>query len=129
VDTRGGSRIFLVYAGVNAEQECLVEVRQNGESIMTSGGSTVGEVFKPMAPGQIESQGGGTAGDGPDGVSSIVGPVGPGVARVDVEVGDGRSVVASVGPTGWFAAWWPGAVGFRSLTAYDGAGGVTGAAQ
>ena len=128
-DARGGSKILLVYAGPNAEADCLVEILPSGDAGPTSGGSSVGDAFQPMAAGAVKSEGGSSIEDGPNPVSSIVGRAGPGVARVVVSLAGGRQVAATLGPSGWFAAWWPDATAVSGLTAYDGAGAVIGVGQ
>ena len=125
-DARGGSKILLVYAGPNAETDCLVDILPNGDAGSTSGGSSAGDAFRPMAPGSVQSEGGSSSDDGANQVSSIVGRAGPGVARVVVSLAGGRAVVASLSASGWFAAWWPDATATSGLTAYDGTGTVTG---
>ena len=129
VDARGGSRLFLIGAQGNTETECLVDVDASGAAMMSIGGATSGgEAFGPLDPGAVTIVSG-SSGGGPPALASVVGRAGPGVARVVVTLGDGRPVVATLTRAGWYAAWWPGATGYASATAYDGAGAQTGTAR
>jgi hypothetical protein len=129
VDARGGSRLFFVYADATSEAECTAELAPNGDWTMGSGGSASGEAFQALAPGALTIAGGTTAGVGPGALSSVVGRIGPGVAAVVVSTGSGRSIRASIGPTGWFAAWWPTDDPYGAITAFDAAGNATGTAR
>jgi len=129
VDARGGSRVFLVNANRDSETECLVEIAASGKATTKNGGASSGDLFKPLAPGAIELMGMSTGTNGADTMSSVVGRVGPGVARVVVTLADNRPIVASLSQSGWYAAWWPDATPSTKATAYDGVGTVTGTAQ
>jgi hypothetical protein len=129
VDARGGSKLLVVHAGRTSESECLVDVGPDKQATMTGGGSTSGGLNPPPPPGSLEIVSGTTAGEGPTATSAVIGRVGPGVVRVVVSTGSGRAIRASLGPSGWFAAWWPSDDPYGLVTAYDAAGNPTGTAQ
>jgi hypothetical protein len=127
-DTRGGSKVFMVFAFGAFEGECFAELGPSGEWTRGVAGGTSVEPVGP-APGAVTIVGGTKIGEGPGAVSSVVGRVGPGVASVMVATGRGQRIRASLGPTGWYAAWWPSDDPYVEITAYDAVGGATGTAQ
>ena len=129
VDARGGSKLFFVYADATSEAECMAELAPNGDWTTGTGGSSAGEAFEALPRGALTIVGGMKAGEGVDAVSSVVGRVGPGVASVVIATGSGQRIRASLGPTGWFAAWWPTDDPYGAITAFDAAGNPTGTAR
>jgi hypothetical protein len=128
-DVRGGSKVFFVYADATSEAECMAELAPNGDWTTGIGGSGSGDAFEALAPGALSIFGGMKAGEGVDAVSSVTGRVGPGVAGVEIATGSGQRIHPSIGPTGWYAAWWPSDDPYGLVTAYDAAGNPTGTAQ
>jgi len=128
VDARGDSTVYLVYAAPAAQAECLVSIQPNGRAESMGGGASIGGL--PPAPGpggvSVVSSGNSSGGVGGDVTSTILGRAGAGVARVEVRLGNGRALTASLGPTGWFAAWWPSGEGYLDVAGFDGLGTVTG---
>jgi hypothetical protein len=121
-DTRGDSKVLVVYVGGNTEADCLVPIAADGTADPASGGSSSGNTFEPLPPGAVAITTGTSSSDG----SSVVGRVGPGVARVEIGTASGRRLQASLTRTGWFAAWWPGEDAHGPVTAFDASGTVTG---
>jgi hypothetical protein len=130
IDARGANRLLLVYAGPKDELDCHVKVNAAGEATSDIGsGSGSSDPFPVPGPGQVENLSASSGGEGPDAVSSVVGQAGPGTGAVEVTLVDGRRVRASLGPSGWFAAWWPGGQSHTKVTAFDGAGTPTWSGQ
>jgi hypothetical protein len=127
-DARGGSKVFMVFAIDAFEAECFAELGPSGEWMRGVAGSTSVESGGP-APRALTIVGGTKIGEGPGAVSSVVGRVGPGVSSVVIATGRGQRIRASLGPTGWYAAWWPSDDPYVVVTAYDAAGSATGMAQ
>lgn len=129
VDARGGSRLLLVYAGPTAEAECSLTVTPDGRPVASSGSTTIGSEFRRPPGGSVEPQGQSGEGEGADTISSLAGQAGPAVVRVEITTSTGRVVRASLGPNGWFAAWWPGNDIVTQVTGYDALGSVTGTSR
>lgn len=127
VDARGGTLLFLVYAGPAAESDCILqfdEARATGEA---GGSSSSAEAIVPPAPGEVSVFNSGIGGGFENlAYTSLVGLFGPGVGRVEIVTTSGRRLDASLGPTGWFAAWWPGDDEYAGVAAYDAMGSRTG---
>jgi hypothetical protein len=126
VDARGANRLVLVYAGPKDELECHVKVDAAGEATSDIGsGSGSSDPFPVPGPGQVENVSGSSGGSGPDAVSSVSGQAGAGTGAIEVTLQDGRRVRASLSPSGWFVAWWPGDKPHARITAFDGSGQPT----
>ena len=128
VDARGGSKILFVYASPTAEGDCIAELGPSGEWIASGGSAPLGGVFPALAPGAVKIESQTVTGDGPGAGSVVVGRAGAGVATVAVRWVGGKPVRASLGPAGWFAAWYPGSSTDAIVSAYDAAGNVIGTA-
>lgn len=128
VDTRGGSKIVIVYADMRSEMGCIAELGQSGEWITSGTSSSALGMFEPPAPGGVTIESASTTGDGPGAASIVVGRAGSDVAKVVITAAGGRSFRASLSPNGWFAGWWPGDRPDATVQAHDGAGRITGTA-
>jgi hypothetical protein len=128
VDARGGSTVLLVYARAGAEADCLVSIGPNGATQSMGGGSSSGGFEAGPGPGEVTVlTSGSNSTDLPSNTkSTVIGRAGAGVARVEVRLANDEAITASLGPTGWFAAWWPSESGYLSIAGYDGVGTVTG---
>jgi hypothetical protein len=129
VDARGGSRLLLVYASPTSEAECSLKVTPDGHAVADGGSTTIGSEFRRPPGGSVEPQGQSGQDDGVETISSLAGQAGPAVARVEITTSTGRVVRASLGPNGWFAAWWPGSDIVTQVTGYDALGSVTGTSR
>ena len=142
VDARGGGRLLTAYAGPGgATAECTyIKVDPDGAVTGSLSGRGVG-VLAPLAPGQLESYGGGGFSDDNVAVQYVMGRVGAGTARVVVGVEGLGPVTASIG-NGWYIAWWetgrpgdPNGPGPHlptkrfTITAYDPSGQITDQSQ
>ena len=127
VDARGGTLLFLVYAGPAAESDCIIQfdgARATGDA---GGSSSSGEAIAQPAPGDVSVFDSGIGGGFESlAYTSLVGLFGPGVDRVAIVTTNGRRLDAALGPTGWFAAWWPGDDEYAGVAAYDAMGTRTG---
>ena len=98
-------------------------------------------VLAPLAPGQLESFGGGGFSDDNVAVQYVMGRVGAGMGRIVVDVEGLGPVTATLG-NGWYLAWWetgqpldPNGPGPHlpskrfAVTAYDTLGQITDQAQ
>ena len=139
VDARGAGRLMTVFAGPGGYAECVyVEVAADGSVTGSLSGSGASR-FAALAPGQLESAGGGGFSDeaGTTAVQYVTGRVGAGAARVVVQVADVGPVAATLS-NGWYLAWWetgrpldPNGPGPHlpskrfTITAYDAFGQIT----
>lgn len=127
VDARGGTLLFLVYAGPAAESDCILQfdgARATGDA---GGSASDGEAIVPPAAGDVSVFNSGIGGGFENlAYTTLIGLVGPGVGRVEIVTTNGRRLDAALGPTGWFAAWWPGDDEYAGVAAYDPMGGRTG---
>lgn len=108
VDARGGGRLTLVFASANTTAACDVQRQNVGGRIVAIGGSMMeGGVAPTPEPDELVSFGtGGTS--GPDGSSSsVTGRAGASIASVRIATPSGLDLAASIGPGGWYSAWWP----------------------
>ena len=107
VDARGGGRLITAYAGPGgATADCTyIKVGPNGAITGSLSSTGKGGGFAPLAPGQLESHGGGAFSDDTVTVQYVIGRVGAGTARVMLEVEGVGPVTASLGQ-GWYIAWW-----------------------
>jgi len=130
VDVRGGSRGMLLYAGPKDQADCLAQIQPDGTMGVDGGGgsSSSDPVVRP-AGGNVQLLSYGSSGSGVDQTSNVIGFAGPAVARVVITTKAGRQLRASIGPTGWFAAWWPSGDELLHATGYDATGAQTGTAQ
>jgi hypothetical protein len=123
VDARGGGRLLLIFAGPRNEFECQVLVDSYGHATTDLGGTMESDdPIRPPEPGTLGNVIVTSGGAATEAVSWVVGQAGAGVAAVDIALSAHPSVRASLGPTGWFAAWWPGQEGYTSLTGLDATG-------
>ena len=131
VDARGDSTVYLVYTGLTAQAECLVSIKPTGQAETTGGGASIGGLPPVPVPGEVSvvSSGSTGGGVGQDVTSTVLGRAGAGVERVEVRLRNNRTITASLGPTGWFAAWWPSDEGYLTVAGFDGLGNLTGTAQ
>jgi hypothetical protein len=130
VDARGSGRIWIVYAGPNDEADCLFDVAADGSMTSVGGGSISNSApFGEPVGGALTVWSFGGNGTAAGETSNVIGQAGPNVASVKIATKGGRTLRASRGPTGWFAAWWPGADEFLRATGYDALGNETGNAQ
>jgi hypothetical protein len=111
VDVRGGGLAQVYLAGPNgAAGSCNdMKIDRNGRFEAGGGGSTSdgGQAEAPL--GQIEIRLRDISGSGrPLVTSAVAGPVGPGIARVEIG-GPGQPTVEATLSNRWFAAWTPGA--------------------
>jgi hypothetical protein len=125
VDVRGGSRAILLYAGLKDTADCTAEIQLDGTIQLLGGGSSGSSEPWVRPVGGAVSLGSYGSGDS----SSAMGQVGPAVSRVVIRTKAGRQVIASIGPTGWFVAWWPGSDELLNVTGFDATGAQTGTAE
>ena len=106
IDARGGGRLITAYAGPGGRTaDCTyIEIAPNG-AVTGSLSSTGAGVFAPLAPGQIESHGGGAFSDEDVTVQYVIGRAGAGTARVVLDV-EGIGPVTATLANGWYLAWW-----------------------
>jgi hypothetical protein len=127
VDARGSSTVLLVYTGAGAEADCLVSIGPNGATQSMGGGSSSGGFEAGPGPGEVAVLTSGSSGTLPwDTKSTAIGQAGAGVTSVEVRLANDQTIAASLGPTGWFAAWWPSGSGYLSVAGYDELGTLTG---
>jgi len=128
VDARGDSTVYLVYAGPTAQAECLVSIKPTGQAETMGGGASIGGLPPVPGPGEVSVVSSGSVGGGvgQDVTSTVLGRAGDGVDRVEVTLGNDRAITASVGPTGWFAAWWPSDEAYLNVAGFDALGNLTG---
>jgi hypothetical protein len=129
VDARGGTLLYLVYAGPAAETDCILQFDGSRATGDAGGSSSSGDAIVSPGPGEVTVFDSGIGG-GFDNLAytTLIGLVGPGVNRVEIVTTTGRRLDAALGPTGWFAAWWPGNDEYASTAAYDPMGARTGTA-
>lgn len=108
VDARGDGTLTLVFAGPNSISSCDLEARTVGAPLVANGGSTMEGGLAP-APEPDELVSFGTSGfGGPNGPhSSVMGRAGVAIVSVRVATPRGLDLAASIGPGGWYSAWWP----------------------
>ena len=126
VDVRGGSRAMLLYAGLRDTNDCTAEIRADGSiDLISQGASGSSDPLGRPVGGAISMSSFGGSGE----FTNVIGQAGPAVARVVVRTRTGKLIRASVGPSGWFVAWWPGDDEFLMATGFDAAGAQTGTAE
>ena len=64
-----------------------------------------------------------------EGLGWVVGQAGGAIVAIEVEVSTGERLRASLGDSGWFAAWWPGVAEFRRASGFDATGALLGTTQ
>jgi hypothetical protein len=113
IDARGADTAIVVIVEPNAHSECLVAREAGAYGVSSAGGTAGGDAIQPVAPREIANVNVSTGermlgpvGSGPS--TYIVGQAGADVGVIDLALGDGRRVRASLWGRGWFAAWWPG---------------------
>ena len=92
-----------IYANATTSNVCL-----SGNGVSMSSSST-SQAPASVAPGQIESNGGGTRDADGNALTLVDGRTGADVTAVTIDRSDGSSVQATVA-NGWYLAWWPGTV-------------------
>jgi hypothetical protein len=102
-DTRGPYSV-IVYTGGGMRVFCI-----SGPSFTSIAGAGATSQPPPPAGMVMPARVSFTSRDG-HAYTLIAGRTGSGVTRVTLDLTDGRSVQATT-ENGWFAAWWPGAVG------------------
>jgi hypothetical protein len=129
VDARGGGAIYLKFAAGFDEAECFVQQDANGVLTNQGGGSSSGgNAQPPLAPTELQLGGSGSQSDGnaPGQTKSYAtGRAGAGIAIVEIVLGNGHSLQASLNG-GWFAAWWPSGDSAKVVRGYDGSGTLVG---
>jgi hypothetical protein len=125
---------LLLFAGPGASGECLVTRDRTGQLTSLGGGSTKGQDQPALGPTEIVLQGSGsqTSMDGPNEpevtISYTIGRAGAGVAAVEIRLGSGNSVTASLN-RGLFAAWWPGNDSSIAARGFDASGSLIGSSN
>ena len=107
-DQRGDGVDTVVFAGPDARASCQVAGDPTGKVTWLTGSATRGPVIdQPKADGITVDAMASTSDSQNGTVSDISGRAGPAIAKVRIQLDDGREIIATTA-NGWFYAWWPG---------------------